>query len=147
MTWDELVAAARDISWIAYLATADTSGRPHVAPVSPGFTEHTVWFGSRASSSKVRNIRTNPAVAFHWPVGSGSGPGELFLRGTATVHDSAEARHRLWTEANLPYDPAGFFQSPDNPDLVFVETAVEYGSVLGPNFVRDVWRPAHAPRE
>lgn len=139
MTWDELVAAAHEISWITYVATADGSSRPHVAPVSPGFTEHTVWFASRASSRKVRNIRTNPAVAFHWPVGSG--PGELFVRGRAVVHDSPEARHRLWTDANLPFDPGGFFQSPDNPDLVFVETAAEYGSLLGPGFTRDVWKP------
>lgn len=139
MTWDEFVQAARAINWITYLATAGTDGRPHVAPVSLGFTEGTTWFATHGTSRKARNIRQNPNVAFHWPVGDG-GPGELFARGTAVVHDTMEARHRLWAELDMAYDPALFFRSPDNPNLVFVETEVGYASLLGPDFKREVWR-------
>ncbi len=55
MEWEELVEAAGQISWITYLATADAVGRPHVAPVTPGFTERSVWFATSASSKKYRN--------------------------------------------------------------------------------------------
>lgn len=141
MTWDELVRAAGDIDWVTYVASSGPDGRPHVAPVSPGFTEGTIWFGSRSSSRKVRNLRGNPNITFHWPVTPGSGPGELFARGVATLHDSEAARRRLWEDGVLGYDPIPFFRSPDNPDLVFVETAVSYASLLGPGFIRDIWRP------
>jgi len=140
MIWDEFVQAARDINWITYLGTAGSDGRPHVAPVSLGFTAGTIWFASYGSSRKVKNIRQNPNVAFHWPVGSG-GPGELFARGTASVHGSEEARRRLWVELEMPYDLSMFFQSSDNPDLVFVETIVSHASLLGPDFKRNIWAP------
>lgn len=65
MTWDEFVQAARDINWITYLGTAGADGRPHVAPVSLGFTEGTIWFATYGASRKARNIRQNPDVAFH----------------------------------------------------------------------------------
>ena len=144
MNWEELTEAAAAISWVTNLATADDAGRPHVAAVSVGFTPERVWFASRGSSRKIQNLRLNQQVALHWPVVTGTGPGELFMRGTAWLHDSAEARRRLWTEANLAYDPSAFFQSPDNPDLVFVEIAPTYASLLGPDFKRDTWRPVSA---
>lgn len=141
MTWDEFVNAAEEIGWPAYLGTADARGRPHVAAVAPGFSsEGVIWFATRAGSGKHRNLMENPAVAFHWAM-AGSGPGELFARGEARLHDSAEARERLWVEANLPYDPSSFFGSPDNPGVVFVETAVTSASLLGPDFRRRFWRP------
>ena len=71
----------------------------------------------------------------------GEGPGELFIRGLASIHDSDEDRQRLWTEANLPYDPDGFFGGPDNSDVVFVGIRVKMARLLGPNFTRKVWRP------
>jgi hypothetical protein len=54
-------------------------------------------------------------------VGTGTGPGELFARGTSVVHIGENHRHRLWSELDFAYDLAMFFQSADNPDLAFVE--------------------------
>ena len=141
MIWDDFTTAATEISWITYLATTGEDRRPHVAPVSVGFSEETIWFASTDSSRKIRNLRENPSVAFHWPVGIGSGPGELFARGLATVHDDKEARGRLWSELDFAYDLAMFFQSADHPDLVFVEVAITHASLLGPDFTRDNWHP------
>lgn len=141
MTWDDFIKAARAISWITYLATTAKDGKPHVAPVSVGFTEGTVWFASRRPSRKIRNLGANPFVAFHWPVGTGSGPGELFARGTSVVHIAEDDRHRLWSGLDFAYDLAMFFQSPDNPDLAFVEVAITHASLLGPDFARSIWRP------
>jgi general stress protein 26 len=101
MNWEGLTEAAAAISRITNLATADDAGRPHLAAVSVGFTPERVWSASRGSSHKIRNLRLNQQVALHWPVLTGTGPGELFMRGTARLQDSAEARRRLWTESNL----------------------------------------------
>lgn len=141
MTWEEFVAGAKAVSWLVYVGTAQANGRPHVAPVSPGFTDNTIWFATRTGSRKFRNLSENPKAAFHWPVGGTDGPGELFARGTARLYTSPEDRHRLWSNANLPYDPANFFGTPETADLAFVETSVAYASVLGPDFQRRTYRP------
>ncbi len=73
----------------------------------------------------------------HRPVGSG-GPGESFVRGAAIVHSSEKTRRQFWVELEMAYDLSMFLQSPDNPDLVFVETAVSHASLLGPDFKRDI---------
>ncbi len=141
MTWDEFVQGARAISWLVYVGTSQTNGRPHVAPVAPGFTDNTIWFATRTGSRKFRNLSENPLAAFHWPVGGTEGPGELFARGTASLYTALEDRQRLWSAGVLPYDPAGFFGSPETPDLAFVETSVEHASILGPDFQRRTYRP------
>ncbi len=141
MTWDEFVAGASAVSWLAYVGTAQAGGRPHVAPISPGFTEDTIWFATRTGSRKFRNLLENPQAAFHWPVGGPDGPGELFARGQVELHTALADRQRLWTEANLPYDPVNFFGSPEMPDLAFVETAVTSASILGSDFQRRTYRP------
>ncbi len=139
MDWDRFTKAAAEISWIAYLGTADRQGRPHVAPVAPGFTHGAVWFATRASSKKWRNLLVNPEVALHWPVGTGSGPGEVAAWGTAVPHEGESERHRIWDAGILPYDLAGFFKSRDNPDLVFAEVVVRRARLLGPDHIPMVW--------
>ena len=141
MQWSDVVGAARAISWLTYVGTADGEGRPHVAVVAPGFTEGRIWFATRASSKKHRNLLENPGLAFHWPVGGETGPGELAAWATAEIHDSEEERKELWASGVMPYDLAQFFQSPDNPDLVFVEGVVSRARLLGPDFRSDVWMP------
>jgi general stress protein 26 len=139
MDWNRFVDAATSISWIAYLATADEQGRPHAAAVAPGFQPGSIWFATRQSSRKFRNIGHNPSVAFHWPVGGGTGPGELIARGTASTYTTLEDRIRLWDSGVLSYDPAGFWGSAENEDLAFVEVAVSSARLLGPQGVAERW--------
>lgn len=139
MDWDEFTDAARAISWITYVGTADRHGRPHVAAVAPGFTFGAVWFATRAGSKKWRNLLDNPRLGFHWPVGGGTGPGELAAWGAAVTHEGAEERNRIWDAGILPYDLDGFFGSRDNPDVVFVEAVIERARLLGPDHVPQVW--------
>ena len=141
MDWDTFVAAATEISWLTYVGTSDSEGNPHVAVVAPGFTEGTVWFATRRQSKKHRNLTANPKAAFHWPVGLGTGPGELAAWGSVELHDSEAERQRLWDSGVMPYDLAQFFQSPDNPDLVFVESNIARARLLGADFVPQVWVP------
>lgn len=141
MEWSELRDAATALGWIAYLGTADAAGRPHVSVVAPGLgTEGTIWFATRSSSKKARNLAINPHVAFHWPTG-GAGPGELVAFGEATLRDTQADRDRLWDAGILTFDPSGFFGSRDNPDLAFVEVAVRRARLLGSDFVPQVWVP------
>lgn len=124
MEWAEVVDAARRSGWTTYIGTADAAGRPHVAIVAPGFTDGTVWFATRPSTRKLRNLRVNPEVAFHWPISNPDAPGELAAWGTATVHDSDAARRRIWESEVMPYDLAAFFGELAGSDVVFVEVAV-----------------------
>ncbi|HSJ27688.1 MAG TPA: pyridoxamine 5'-phosphate oxidase family protein [Acidimicrobiia bacterium] len=139
LDWDTFVSAAAASSWVTYLGTVDSAGRPHVSVVAPGFTAGSVWFATRIGSKKYRNLRADPAAAFHWPVGNAAAPGEVIARGSALLYDSAEDRLRLWNSAVLPYDMSGSFGSPDNPDFGFVEVRVDEARLLGPDFVARRW--------
>ena len=135
MDWSSFVQAASATNWYAYLGTADDSGRPHVSVVAPGFSERSVWFATRSGSKKFRNIRKNPQVGLHWPIG-GQGPGELAAWGTATIHPPEE-HQRIWDSGIFTYELAQFFGSADNPDLAFVEVTIERARLLGPGFQAD----------
>lgn len=141
LTWNEVADAAEAISWITYVATVGRDGRPHVAVVAPGLAEEgRIWFATRRHTQKHRNLIASGEVAFHWPVTTGSGPGELFARGVARIHDTEQSRKRHWNRV-VPYDMANFWGSPDNPDLIFVETRTTYVSLVGPEFTRRTWKP------
>lgn len=141
MEWSRFAQAAASNGWYAFLGTADQAGRPHVSVVAPGFGgEGSIWFATRASSKKGRNLSVNSEVGLHWPLRA-DGPGELAAWGTAWLFTGEDDRHRLWGSGILPYDLAEFFRSPDNPDLAFVEVEVERARLLGPGFVREVWTP------
>lgn len=141
LTWQEVADAAEAISWVTHVATVGRDGRPHVAVVAPGLAEEgRIWFAIRRDIQIHRNLVANGEVAFHWPVTTGSGPGELFARGVARLHDTDEARHRLWNHV-VPYDMTNFWGTADNPDLILVETRATRVSLMGPEFVRQVWTP------
>ncbi|MGH8912722.1 MAG: pyridoxamine 5'-phosphate oxidase family protein [Acidimicrobiia bacterium] len=141
LTWDEVADAAEAISWITNVATVGRDGRPHVAVVAPGLAEEgKIWFATRRNTQKHRNLVANGEISFHWPVNTGSGPGELFARGVARLHDSDAARRRYWNVV-VPYDQSSFWGSPDNRDLIFAETAATRASLMGPEFIRRVWTP------
>jgi general stress protein 26 len=141
LTWSEVADAAEAISWVTYLATVGADGRPHVAVVAPGLAESGhIWFATRRHTRKHRNLLSNSDVAFHWPVTTGSGPGELFARGSAELHDSKDARHRLWNRV-VPYDMTSFWGSPDNADLILVDVTASKVTLIGPEFTRNVWAP------
>ena len=140
MEWDEFVAAAKAISWIAYLGTADHEGHPHVSVVAPGFSPGTIWFATRPASKKFRNLRVNPTVGLHWPVGS-EGPGELAAWGVATPLETADAKDSIWDGGYLSYDLSSFFGPRETADVVFAEIAVSRARLLGPDFGSKVWVP------
>lgn len=141
MTWVDAADAAEAISWITYVATVGRDGRPHVAAVAPGLAEPgRVWFAVRRGIQVHRNLEASGDTFFHWPVDTGSGPGELFARARSRLHDSDSARHTYWNQV-VPYDQTSFWGSPDNRDLIFVESTVTRVTLVGPEFTRHVWTP------
>jgi len=141
LSWDEFAAGAQACGWVTYAATTGADGRPHVAVVSPGFEPGVIWFGTRPRTTKAHNLRVNADIAFHWPVGGGSGPGECFARGVAIIHDTPDQRRAVWESGVMPFDLSQFFGSPENDDHLFVRTEVTTASILGPDFVRRRWTP------
>ncbi|MDH3499140.1 MAG: pyridoxamine 5'-phosphate oxidase family protein [Acidimicrobiia bacterium] len=139
MDWDDVVEAARTIAWATAFSTTGRDGRPAVSFVAPGFAGGRIYVGTRPGTRKVRNLAANAAVAMHWPVTTG-GPGQLFIRGTGAVRSSPETKAEIWDNGGWSYDLTQFFQSVDNPDLVFIEVTPVYASLLGPDFVRRTWR-------
>lgn len=140
MDWQTFVEAANAISWITYMATADRAGRPHVAVVATGFTDGSLWFVTNQGTKCLSNIKVNPSVGFHWPVGgSDDVPGELVAYGRAKLYTSQEDRSRLWHSGIMTYDLAGFFRDEFNEEVVFVEVEIDDARLLGPDFVPRRW--------
>jgi general stress protein 26 len=139
LSWDELAATVAAAGDGVFLATA--GDRPHVAWVMPGWgTPGRLWVATFASSQKARNLRRSPHAAMTC---APTPQDNVLIRATARlVTDPAEAAD-LWAGGVLPYDPAAFFQGPDDPELLFVELVVDGATVheLGPAPVRR-WQPA-----
>ena len=45
----------------------------------------------------------------------------VLIRATARLVTDGEEAKRLWADGVLPYDPANFFQGPEDPETQFVE--------------------------
>jgi len=109
------------------MATTQADGRPHLAWVGIGFAaDERLWTATFAGSQKARNLRDNQQVALHWP----EQPDQLiFMRASARLVDDPNEVRQLWADKVLPYDPALFFGSVDNPDLLYVELTPSSASV------------------
>ena len=142
LTWEEVVAGCREVGDGAYLSTVGADGRPHVAWVSLGYTDEKIWFSTFRSSQKGVNLRTTPEVALAWP----ESPERLvFGRATQRLVDVGPESDELWDAGILSYDPALFFGTKDNPELLFVEltpTRIAIGSLIAPDDPPRVWTPS-----
>ena len=137
MSWDEIAALINGTP-PAHLATADGEGHPHVAVVAPVVDGPHLVFLTGARSAKIRDVRANPQVAF---VFEGNGA-ETYVWGSAEVTEDVDAKRALWSSGTLPYDPVGFFGSPENESVVLVRVTPSRASAMrqgpdGPG--RDTW--------
>jgi general stress protein 26 len=143
LTWAQVAADCADLGGGAFLASVQADGRPHVVWVSLGYgDEGRLWLATFGHSQKAQNLRHSPAVALHWP----ERPDRLaFARATARPVDDRAESDRLWDAGVVPYDPADFFGTRDNPDLLFVElalTRVTFRSLFDPTGPPRVWTPS-----
>jgi general stress protein 26 len=113
MTWSELSAHA---TGLAHIATADSTGKPFVAVVSPAVEGGVIWVATMKSSAKYRSLLANPRISIMWATGP-----ELYVQGRVELIDEPSEKQRIWHSGLLPYDPAMFFGNPENPDLVLIK--------------------------
>jgi general stress protein 26 len=115
MNWEQ-VAEFLQGAGVAHLATATLDGWPHVSAVMPSVEGEVLWIGTRAKSRKARNIRANPRVALMWQPRA-----EIYLWGSAALVDDEGEKCRIWESHIFPFDLAGSFGTPTNPEHVFVK--------------------------
>lgn len=95
---------------IAYLATANASGEPHVAPTAVAWHDDVVLTFVRTDSRKVRNLRVNHRMAIHYSVAQSSNWDSCIIWGDVTIVDSNEGRSALWDKMGYdlsPFEPGG----------------------------------------
>jgi len=131
ISWTELRDAVDAGGGGLFLATADASGRPHVAFVSAGWGDERLWTSSFASSRKVANLRARSDAAF---TTTPSPEMNLLIRATARLVTDPDETRRLWDAGVLPYDPSMFFSGPDDPETQFIEFTPTVATIhpLGP---------------
>jgi general stress protein 26 len=122
MNWTDVT---EHLTGLAHLATVTPGGRPHVAIAGAVVDGGLLWFGTRASSGKARNIAVNPEVAMMW-----SPAAEVYVQGVAELVDNVPEKRRMWNSGIFPYDLAMFFGSPENEDFVFVRVRPQSATVL-----------------
>lgn len=130
LSWADVAA---QLTGLAHVATASADGAPHVAVVAPVLEGDRLWIFTLRSSKKARNLAANPRISMMWRPGS-----EIYLTADAELVDGADDKARLWARPDLPFDPAGFFGSPDNPAFVLVRVTPRRAVVMGPSG-RSVW--------
>jgi general stress protein 26 len=122
MNWNEITPL---MSGLAHMATATTDGQPHVAVVSAVVEGDTVWICTNRNSVKARNLRSNPQVSLMWARAA-----EVYMRGTVAILDDVAEKRRIWSSGLLPYNPADFFGTPENPDMVLLKVTPTSATVL-----------------
>ncbi len=130
LAWNDV---ASQLTGLAHVATASADGAPHVAVVAPVLEGGELWIFTLRSSRKARNLAANPRISLMWRPRA-----EIYLTASAELVDSADDKARLWARPDLPFDPAGFFGTPDNPDFVLVRVTPRRAMVMGPTG-RAVW--------
>ena len=126
MEWTDVVPSLRGL---AHLATADTDGTPHASVVMAGVDGDHLWIATDRTSKKARNLAANPRIAIFWQPEE-----EAYVSGSVELLDDADTKQHVWDGEILPYDPARFFGSVDNPDLLMVKVNPETAIVqrVGP---------------
>ena len=130
MQWSDV---ASHLTGLANLATSTPDGDPHVSVVMPLIDGDALWIFARADSGKAKRIGSNGRVAMMWRPGA-----EAYVYGTARLVYDLEVKRTLWARTDLPFDPAGFFGTVENPDHVMIRITPTRAVVM----VHD----AHGPR-
>lgn len=117
-----LLAAAREItdaSGTCALITLDDQSIPMVRIMEPFPPEKdfTVWFGTKAESRKVKQIKNNPKVTLFYQ--DSDDTGYVVIHGTAQIIDNEQEKQKWWKdswEAFYPNNRAGFTLIKVSPD-------------------------------
>lgn len=109
MDWNDVTP---HLTGLAHIATTGPDG-PAVAVVTPMLEGDVVWVRNATQLTQGPEPRGQPRIAMMWQSGS-----EAYLWGTVEVVDDVPTKERLWSL--WPYEAAGFFGSPERPDVVLL---------------------------
>jgi general stress protein 26 len=116
------------------VTTVDDRNQPVARILHPIWEGSTGWILSARRSLKTRHLAGNAKVSLsYWDPQQE----HTYVEARATWEDRDAEKRRLWdlfenTPAPIGYDPAAFFQSPDNPQygvLRLDPTRIEVGSL------------------
>lgn len=101
-TKEKLIIAAREIinaSRTCALITLDDECVPMVRIMDPFLPESdfTVWFGTKAESRKVNQIKNNPEVSLYYQDSDTSG--YVVIHGKAQIIDDQKEKQKRWKDA------------------------------------------------
>ena len=99
---EKLIIAAREIinaSRTCALITLDDESVPMVRIMDPfpPESDFTVWFGTKAESRKVNQIKNNPDVALYYQDSDASG--YVVIHGKAQIIDDQKEKQKRWKDA------------------------------------------------
>ena len=108
-----MIEESKRLGHWAYVATANTAGKPFVTPVHPCWENDILWTFIELDSVKAKNVAKNPQISCHWMVGEDTGMDSLILWGDAEVYGDIETKKRLW---NGVFDYDLEMWAPDGPE-------------------------------
>ena len=119
---EKLIIAAREIidaSGTCALITLDDESIPmaRIMDPFPPESDFTVWFGTKAESRKVNQIKDNPNVTLYYQDSDSSG--YVVVHGTAQIIDDQKEKQKRWKaawEAFYPKNKEGYLLIKVSPD-------------------------------
>ncbi len=123
---DRMIEESNRLGPWAYVATANSKGRPFVTPVHPGWEGHTLWAMVELASAKAKNIAVNPQLSCHWMVGEETEMDSLILWGQGEIVSDTDTKKRLWDDV-FDYDLAMWApeEAENCPDKGFIKITPE----------------------
>ena len=115
ISWSD-AAALIDGAGLAHLATASSTGEPHVAMVSAVLDGDVVLFATRRTSGKARDLGANQRASFMWQGNSA----ETYLWGDVELLDDPTLKVQVWNSGIFPYPLEHFFGTADSPEWLLV---------------------------
>jgi PPOX class probable F420-dependent enzyme len=111
-----------------WLATTRPDGRPHVMAVWGLWLGDRFWFSTAITSTKARNLATNPALA----ISTESGAEAVVLEGAAELVEDKATLKPVWdaykAKYNWPMEGESMFAVRPATVFAFIETAESFGS-------------------
>jgi len=83
-----------------FVATTRPDGRPHVMPVWAVWLDGLLWFSTTRTSTKARNLLTNPNIV----VSAERGDEALILEGAAAVERDHRSLRPVWDSYKAKYE-------------------------------------------
>ena len=108
-----------DGTYLAFLATVDEEGKPHVRPVMGIMEGRKIYFSTKAGAKKTMQVALNPPVELLVPEQRAEGLGYVRFSGEAfRIFDENLTRETL---ARSAYSPSSYIRMGEHEDICMYE--------------------------